>query len=89
MNINLRNYKNKTALSSAKLKQNKTINLLINDNRFDYEESRLNFAFFLADYQPSQLFTNAKYLVVKIARVIKKPFIFQLKTNHLAYSKNF
>lgn len=64
MNINLRNYKNETALSSAKLKQNKTINLLINDNRFDYEESRLNFAFFLADYQPSQLYTNAKYLVV-------------------------
>ena len=65
MNINQKNIKNETALVSAvKLKQYKIIDLLINNVKFEPEESLLNYAFYLADYQTSKLLSNLKSLDV-------------------------
>lgn len=69
-NINIRNYDNQTALTFASRKKLiEIIDLLISNEKFDPEESSLNFAFFISNNEIASKLFNLKDLDVNYVAI--------------------
>lgn len=93
-NINIQNNQNpyQTALIEAViLNLDDIIDLLINDQKFDPEESRLNYAFFISSNETSKHLINAKSLDVNYIHYEKIPKQIEnqsLNPNYLSSNQN-